>query len=64
MFCLFGIQYDQRPNRFDRMADSHPKHHKACMEGLGIKEVLKLLSIPTDTYTHRVRRKKKEGLFY
>ncbi len=64
LFCLFGIQYEQRPNRFDRMSENHPKHYKACMDGLGIREVLQLLDIPTDPYLNRVRRKRKEGLFY
>lgn len=41
MFCLFGCQYEGRPNRFDRMAVTHPRQHTYCMEVLGIGRVLK-----------------------
>ena len=64
IFCMFGIHMETRPNRFDRMRVTHPKHYKACMDGLGLRDVLELLKIPTNPIANRVRKKKKEGFFY
>lgn len=46
MFCLFGIQFDGTPNRFQRMAETHPKQYEYCMNQLGIKDVLTYMGIP------------------
>lgn len=40
MFCMFGLQYDGCPNRFDRLKQTHPKIHDYCMTSLGMQEVL------------------------
>ena len=53
MFCMFGIQYDDKENddglnRFQRMKISHPKLHKYCMNQLKIKEVLDFIKIKSE----------------
>ncbi len=45
MFCMFGITRDGRPNRFQRMADTHPEQYKYCMETLNIAKVLTYLGV-------------------
>ena len=45
-FCMFGCHHDS-PNRFQKMARTHPKLHKHCMNKLGLKEVLEYCDIPT-----------------
>lgn len=46
MFCMFGIQQEKEPNRFQKMELSHPDEYKYCMEDLGIKNVMEYLNIP------------------
>ena len=46
MFCMFGIQYDGEPNRFQRMQRDYPKQHAYCIEKLGIGRVLDYVGIP------------------
>ncbi|MCK5605065.1 hypothetical protein KAR91_24460, partial [Candidatus Pacearchaeota archaeon] len=43
MFCMFGVQMETKPNRFDRMAITHPKEYNACMEKYGMRPVLELI---------------------
>jgi len=43
MFCMFGVQMESKPNRFDRMAVTHPKEYNACMEKYGMRPVLELI---------------------
>ena len=38
--CMFGVQLEEKPNRFDRMKKHHPKDYDYCMNKLGMKEVL------------------------
>ena len=50
MFCMFGCQHDPTPNRFQRMAETHPKQYAYCMKpisegGLGLDEVLNFIGI-------------------
>jgi 3'-phosphoadenosine 5'-phosphosulfate sulfotransferase (PAPS reductase)/FAD synthetase len=45
MFCMFGIQYDDTPNRFQSMKKTHPKIYDYCIEKLGCGEVLDYLDI-------------------
>ncbi|MGN0493129.1 MAG: phosphoadenosine phosphosulfate reductase family protein, partial [Acutalibacteraceae bacterium] len=33
MFCLFGVHMEKEPNRFQRMAVTHPKLYDYCMRG-------------------------------
>ncbi|MBQ1450120.1 MAG: phosphoadenosine phosphosulfate reductase family protein [Eggerthellaceae bacterium] len=46
MFCMFGIQYDGNPNRFQRMERDYPKQYDYCINKLGIGRVLDYVGIP------------------
>jgi len=46
MFCMFGVHLEKEPNRFQRMAITHPKHYRFCMEKLELREVLGYMNIP------------------
>ena len=46
MFCMFGVHLEPTPNRFQRMAKTHPKIYNYCMTQLGMKEVLTYLNVP------------------
>lgn len=46
MFCLYGIQKDSTPNRFQRMQMTHPRQYQFCLNELGIKNVLEYMNIP------------------
>lgn len=48
MFCMFGIQFDGNPNRFQRMQRDYPKQYRYCMEQLGIGQVLDYIGIPKE----------------
>lgn len=45
MFCAFGCHMEQCPNRFQRMALTHPKQYQYCMDKLGLKDVLEYMGI-------------------
>ena len=45
MFCMFGIQYDGTPNRFQRMERDYPKQYDYCINKLGIGRVLDYVGI-------------------
>ena len=46
VFCMFGLQKERSPNRFQRMKQTHPKLWKYCMVKLGLKKVLNYMGIP------------------
>jgi 3'-phosphoadenosine 5'-phosphosulfate sulfotransferase (PAPS reductase)/FAD synthetase len=46
MFCMFGVHLEPRPNRFQRMAVTHPKLWDYCINQLGIGEVMEYLNLP------------------
>ena len=46
MFCMFGIQLDGEPNRFQRMERDYPKQYDYCINRLGIGDVLEYIGIP------------------
>lgn len=46
MFCMFGIHRESRPNRFDKMALTHPRQYKFCMDNLEISRVLETIWQP------------------
>ena len=54
MFCGFGAHLEAEPNRFQRMAATHPKHYEICMnlENNGVKyqDALAACGIPTETW--------------
>lgn len=45
MFCAFGVHMEKGENRFQRMARTHPKQYKYCMEKLGMAEVLDYIGV-------------------
>ena len=45
MFCMYGIQHDTKPNRFQTMKKTHPQIYKYCIEKLGIGNVLDFMNI-------------------
>ena len=46
MFCGFGLQMDGRPNRFERMKETHPKQYEYIINKLGMREVLDSIGAP------------------
>lgn len=55
MYCMFGVHLEPKPNRFQRMAITHPKHYDFCMrplekKGLGLRDILKFMNIPYKPY--------------
>lgn len=46
MFCMFGVQHDPTPNRFQRMKRTHPKLWHYCIFSLGLKEPLDYMGVP------------------
>lgn len=45
MFCMFGVHLEEEPNKFQRMAHTHPKQYKFCIEKLGLGEVLDYIGV-------------------
>lgn len=46
MFCMFGCHLEEYPNRFQRMASTHPKQFDYCINKLGIGKVLDYINVP------------------
>ena len=51
MFCMFGVQCQKAPNRFQRMKETHPRQYAYCMKpveegGLGLKGILEYIGVP------------------
>lgn len=46
MFCMFGVHLEKEPNRFQRMALTHPKQYDFCIHKLGCGKVLDFLGVP------------------
>jgi 3'-phosphoadenosine 5'-phosphosulfate sulfotransferase (PAPS reductase)/FAD synthetase len=46
MFCMFGIQLEAEPNRFQRMKKIHPAQWRYCMDKLGCRQVLEYIGVP------------------
>lgn len=53
MFCLFGCHLEPSPNRFQRMALTHPAQYKYCMQKLGLAKVLDYMNIPYKPYVQQ-----------
>lgn len=47
IYCAFGVHFEESPNRFERMAQHHPKLHSYCMQELGLKKVLDFMGTPS-----------------
>ena len=46
IFCMFGVHLEKEPNRFQRMAKTHPQLYKYCIDKLGLGEVLDYIGVP------------------
>lgn len=47
MFCGYGCHLEKYPNRFQKMALTHPKQYLYCMNDLGMEKVLKFIGVET-----------------
>jgi 3'-phosphoadenosine 5'-phosphosulfate sulfotransferase (PAPS reductase)/FAD synthetase len=50
VFCMFGVHLEDEPNRFQRLAVTHPKLYEYCMRdfdegGLGLAAVLDYIGV-------------------
>ncbi len=45
MFCMFGVQSESNPNRFQKMAVTHPKLYEYCINNLGLGKVMDYIGI-------------------
>ena len=45
MFCMFGVHLEKEPNRFQRMAVTHPQLYDYCINKLGCGKVLDYLGV-------------------
>jgi 3'-phosphoadenosine 5'-phosphosulfate sulfotransferase (PAPS reductase)/FAD synthetase len=45
IFCMFGIHLDKKPNRFQKLKETHPQLWEYCIYKLGLKDVLNYLGI-------------------
>lgn len=45
MFCMFGVQLEDEPNRFQKMKVTHPKQYDYCINQLGLGKVLDYMGI-------------------
>lgn len=45
MFCPIGIHLEKHPNRFQRMAKTHPKIYNYCIHKLGLGELLDYVGV-------------------
>ena len=50
MFCMFGVHLEGHPNRFQRMAKTHPKLYEYCIGDLGLGEILDFIQVPYRIY--------------
>lgn len=46
MFCMLGVQHDKKPNRFQKMQITHPKHYDYCINELGCGKVMDFIGVP------------------
>lgn len=45
MFCMFGVQREKSPNKFELMRETHPKLHDYCINKLGCGKVLDFIGV-------------------
>lgn len=45
MFCMYGCHLEKDPNKFQRLAKSHPKIYDYCINKLNMGEVLEFINI-------------------
>lgn len=61
MFCMFGAQMEGEPNRFQRMAVTHPILHNYCINRLGLRDVLNFMKIPYKVAHNRSKVTREGG---
>ncbi|KKL49423.1 hypothetical protein LCGC14_2315630 [marine sediment metagenome] len=49
MFCMFGVNREAEPNRFQMMERTHPAQYTYCMDRLGLRRVLGFLGVSVTT---------------
>jgi hypothetical protein len=42
---MFGVHFEEEPNRFQRLATTHPKLHDYCINRLGEGKVLDYIGV-------------------
>jgi 3'-phosphoadenosine 5'-phosphosulfate sulfotransferase (PAPS reductase)/FAD synthetase len=45
IYCMFGVQLEKEPNRFQRMKSSHPQLYNYCMNQLNLKKCLDYIGV-------------------
>ena len=45
MFCMYGVQAQKEPNRFQMMKKTHPKIYEYCINDLGCGEVMDYIGV-------------------
>lgn len=45
MFCMYGVQLEPHPNRFEIMKETHPKQYDYCTNRLGLGKVLDYIHV-------------------
>lgn len=45
IFCLFGLQRENKPNRFDLLKETHRRQYDFCMNTLGIGKVMEFMGV-------------------
>ena len=50
MFCMFALHLEKAPNRFQRMALTHPKQYDFCINKLGCGKALDYIGVPYAPY--------------
>lgn len=43
---MFGCHLEKAPNKFQRLAKTHPQLHKYCIEQMGCGKVLDYVKVP------------------
>lgn len=61
MFCMFGVHLEKQPNRFQRMAVTHPKQYDYCIHKLGCGTVLDYLGVSYNAEGLEVNRDEEES---
>lgn len=46
VFCGFGVQNENEPNRYQLLEKTHPQLHDYCMNKLGFKDICDFMNIP------------------
>lgn len=44
MFCMFGLHFEKKPNRFEKMKITHPLIYNYCLKELGLNRILNFLT--------------------